>query len=211
MRRTRGLLGALGASGFFIAAAACALLVVSALVAQHGWPGLDQPVSLVKQVGATAAPGQAEHLARVPVGTLAVSLPTPSPRRSLPARSHHGSPLGPVTLAPAGTGAAAPPVVILDSGTTSASGSSGSSSAPGTAPLTLSAAVKTGVGSAVQGTTSTLGGALGKVSPPLGQAVDSAGAAVAATVDQVTTTLPATVTQAVAGVEHLVGDVMGHH
>ncbi len=87
------MLGAIGASGALIAAALCALLIFSAVVAERGWPGVAPslaPAPLLLPSG--ASPGATAFVPRVQVGS--APAPRGGPSRSSVRAVGGGSALG---------------------------------------------------------------------------------------------------------------------
>src|SRR5947209_11336458 len=89
MRVSKGFLGAFGAAGSLVAAAACGLLIVSAVVAQKGWPGFASPLKSSQLVAGTAAAGgsaPAPASAPTPAVPVVRVAPAPAPRPAARAR-----------------------------------------------------------------------------------------------------------------------------
>jgi hypothetical protein len=183
MRSTRGFVGALGAGGSLIAAMVLALVVGSALVAQHGWPGVDPPVRAVELFSDGSVPSPLHHVRsaelRVPAAAFAapvhrtrllasarplfVRAVSSSPALSKPAIGHRKH-LIPITVHASPQAGAAKP-------------------APDTAPPATSSPT---AGQLVQHAGQALSGTVGTVSPQAGQAVGQLTGAVAGTVDSTT-------------------------
>jgi trimeric autotransporter adhesin len=172
VRATRGLFGSVGVSLTLIAAAACTLLAVSAVVALRGWPSLSSDTLPKLSVSASVStPGHhSSGAAPILVGTGAPAA-APGARATnagRPSRSSSGPTTHALTLARQPAGSATP-----------ASLSAGSSTQ---GPATASRGdLVTRVGHAVAGTLSgasgTVGAVVGKVSPAVGQAVGRSGSA----------------------------------
>ncbi|HEX4108263.1 MAG TPA: hypothetical protein VHX88_09035, partial [Solirubrobacteraceae bacterium] len=109
MRATRGLMGALGAGGSLIAAAAVSLLLISAVFAQQGWPGLGSTLSPVELVAGVQHPHPGTKATPPRVATLRLSEHSVAPPAAL-----HGA-VGPRTIGatthPSHTAPATPPAL----------------------------------------------------------------------------------------------------
>src|SRR3954471_14171962 len=114
MRATRAYIASLGTTGVLVASSALLLVVVSALVAFHAWPGGD-PIAGLKglvvnddqsqleltgpaRAAADAAPAAAAVAAAPPAGTAAPA----------PGGGAVGGPVGPVGSTPGGGGVSQP-------------------------------------------------------------------------------------------------------
>jgi hypothetical protein len=181
MQSTRAWLASLGAGGSLVAAAACSLLVASAVVAfRSGWPGVRPPSSGPTLTVASHPIVAAGHsgpgvkplivsasLAGRPGGSLSFAAP--------------GRPAGSVGARFAPASPAAPGGAHVPGGTQSASGGGGPG--PGQSQSPGSTSTGTGqagsgpggqVGQAVGGAGTAAGGAVSGVSPQVGQTVQQA-------------------------------------
>ena len=194
MRATKGLLSAFGAGGALIAAAVCALVILSAMVAEHGWPGVAAPLRSSQLVAGgaqqTAPTGAAPAVptVRVNVGASPASSragarrPGARQRASqLPVvaaqgqRSRTGLTATPVAAThPKAAGGGRRPTGAGQSG--QPTHTSGSAS-PGSTPLA----------STVQSSSGAAGNAVAPVNPAAGNAVTQAGNSAAGAVDQTVT------------------------
>jgi hypothetical protein len=169
MRATRGLLGSVGASLTLIAAAACTLLAVSAVVALRGWPSLGSAALPQLSVAASVStPGHPSNgAAPILVGTGAPAA-TPGARTTTAGRTGQSSRLNTHTPAPARQPAGGATPASVNAGT--------ASSGPAAASR---GDLVTRVGRAVAGTVSgaggTVGAVVGKVNPAVGEAVGRSG------------------------------------
>lgn len=194
MRATRGFLGALGAGGALIAAAACGLLIVGAMVAENGWPGAASPLDPAKLV-ANSGPGSNTAAARSAVPTVRVAAPARRPARTSarrhgsqlanrPARGHApASPRPGVAATPASGAPGSAPSMPASSGGGSGQGGHGGGGNQGSHGGTGTA------GSTVQGATQTVANAVSPVSPGAANTVKQTGSSVGGAVDQTTTTV----------------------
>jgi hypothetical protein len=191
MRATKGFLSALGASGALLGAAACALLIVSAIVAQQGWPGVASPLSSSQVVARTAdsgkGPGGAAPVSgvvptvRVNVGAAATAAgrPRTSPRVARAPRP--GSTRTP-HRALGGRAAGRPPA-------TAATGS-----VPASTPTTPSAQSGSAtLGQNVQAASGAAGNVVAPASPTAGNVVSQLGRTAGGATDETTSTVGAIV------------------
>jgi len=199
MRNTRALIAGLGTSGSLVAAAACAFLVASAVIAFKGWPGtgIEQAVDnlFVDDAPAVAwdLPGtdQVAADAAVAAGAVAATPTGPAfgPAGSFPVLGGSGSGSagtpqsggGSTGATPSGSGGAT--AVVVAGGSTGG----GSGESIGILNPTTTAG---GAGRTVTGITNDVGNTVGAVSPELGKTVKRTGRELGTTVDGVTGVRP---------------------
>jgi hypothetical protein len=181
MRSTRAWLASLGAGGSLVAAAACSLLAVSAVVAfRSGWPGV-RPASSGPTLTVAAhevAAGSRAGLGAQPLIVSASAAGRPGGIQSFAAGGGPGGSVG-TQLGPGARELGIPTRGSVSGGAQAIPASSGGSGSgqsprPSTTPADTGQTVSsTGsrVGQAVSGAGTAVGGAVSGVSPTVGQAV----------------------------------------
>jgi hypothetical protein len=167
-----------------------ALVVGSALVAQHGWPGVDPPVRAVELYSDGSLPTSPHHRVSAPLRIPAAALAAPVHRTRVLVGAR---PLL-AQVQTSGLGLSVPAVGPRKHLIPLAPRPAPSPAAPAPAAPTPTAApvvASTSAGELVQHAGQTLSGTISTVSPQAGQAVSQIAGAVAGTVDSTT--------QAVAG------------
>lgn len=201
MRSNRGILGAVGAGSSLIAAVACCLLLVSAVVAQQGWPGMNASVPAIQIVSAqrTHVPGSGTAVAQQIPRLRVSSAPTPHSARARTVAIARVTPpsgssdvrrqpnVGVIT--PPSPSSSAPPSSPSKGGGKPAGGSSGTAGGVvqkvtdgvGAAAPPLASTVN-GVGSALDSTATALGKTVGQTTAAVGQLAQGVVAGVVGTV-----------------------------
>jgi hypothetical protein len=183
VRLTRGLYASLGASGSLLAAGACALLVVSAVIAFRGWPAVPDVQVAPESLVVSGSRDADTSPARPPVSAPAVVAGGPNvavAARSTPARGGEATasrPLVPGTTPPASSPSTASPTAAAPAPAEQAAASTTAATGP-----VRETARRTG--DVVRHTTQTAATAVQPVSPQAAQAVQQIGDAVSDTADR---------------------------
>lgn len=191
MRATKGFLSALGASGALVGAAACALVIVSAIVAEQGWPGVASPLNSSQVVAGTAAtgraPGGAALLSGGTVPTVRVNIGA-----AAAAAGRRGASLraaGAPRPGSSGTRRAHRAVGGRTAGRSPSTGVSGQAPAASSSPSPQPAQSGSGtLGQNVQTASGTAGNVVAPASPAAGNVVNQLGSSVGGATDKTTST-----------------------